>query len=152
MRHQIRTNEVLRAAVYPVLGVLAVLAILLLAPQPSEAQGGTPEATPAGYSQCDPVNAPELCLPGDDNRDGVIDEDESGWDCRTMGNRLCGPENAQGVLPGDYSLGVWLPHPSVPLEAPEDLGPEDLTVCREVNGEWVSAATPTLGLPCAWER
>ncbi|GBQ04367.1 hypothetical protein SSP531S_58610 [Streptomyces spongiicola] len=27
---------------------------------------------------------------GDDNRDGVVDEDESGWDCRTMGNRLCG--------------------------------------------------------------
>ena len=29
---------------------------------------------------------------GDDNRDGVVDEDESGWDCRTMGNRLCGPQ------------------------------------------------------------
>ncbi|MFI8206661.1 hypothetical protein [Streptomyces sp. NPDC085937] len=27
---------------------------------------------------------------GDDNRDGRIDEDESGWDCRTMGNRQCG--------------------------------------------------------------
>nr|WP_296763894.1 hypothetical protein [Rhodococcus sp. (in: high G+C Gram-positive bacteria)] len=27
---------------------------------------------------------------GDDNSDGVIDEDESGWDCSTMGNRLCG--------------------------------------------------------------
>ena len=29
-------------------------------------------------------------LPGDDNRDGVIMEDESGWDCRTMGNKVCG--------------------------------------------------------------
>jgi hypothetical protein len=28
---------------------------------------------------------------GDDNRDGIVDEDESGWDCRTMGNRVCGP-------------------------------------------------------------
>ncbi|WP_409473551.1 hypothetical protein [Streptomyces sp. HC307] len=28
---------------------------------------------------------------GDDNRDGVVDEDESGWDCHTMGNRKCGP-------------------------------------------------------------
>ncbi|MFJ4342640.1 hypothetical protein [Streptomyces sp. NPDC088915] len=30
-------------------------------------------------------------LTGDDNRDGRIDEDESGWDCRSMGNRQCGP-------------------------------------------------------------
>ena len=28
---------------------------------------------------------------GDDNGDGVIMEDESGWDCATMGNRICGP-------------------------------------------------------------
>ncbi|MFE9993464.1 hypothetical protein [Streptomyces avermitilis] len=28
---------------------------------------------------------------GDDNRDGMVDEDESGWDCHTMGNRKCGP-------------------------------------------------------------
>ncbi|MEU8911731.1 hypothetical protein [Streptomyces nigrescens] len=27
---------------------------------------------------------------GDDNRDGRIDEDEQGWDCHTMGNRLRG--------------------------------------------------------------
>ncbi|MFJ4908541.1 hypothetical protein ACIQCR_16820 [Streptomyces sp. NPDC093249] len=33
---------------------------------------------------------------GDDNGDGFVDEDESGWDCRTMGNRLCGPS---GVPP-----------------------------------------------------
>ena len=29
-------------------------------------------------------------IAGDDNRDGVIDEDESGWNCATMGNRVCG--------------------------------------------------------------
>ncbi|MFB6505560.1 hypothetical protein ACFC07_22285 [Streptomyces sp. NPDC056099] len=29
---------------------------------------------------------------GDDNRDGRVDEDESGWDCRTMGNRTCGTD------------------------------------------------------------
>ncbi|MEP9391146.1 hypothetical protein ABLE94_02655 [Gordonia sp. VNK1] len=29
-------------------------------------------------------------VPGDDNGDGIIDEDESGWDCATMGNRICG--------------------------------------------------------------
>lgn len=41
-------------------------------------------------------------LIGDDNSDGLILEDESGWDCRTMGNRICGPGNAQGVAPGYY--------------------------------------------------
>lgn len=29
-------------------------------------------------------------LKGDDNHDGVIDEDESGWNCHTMGNKQCG--------------------------------------------------------------
>lgn len=29
---------------------------------------------------------------GDDNGDGRVDEDETGWDCRTMGNRLCGAD------------------------------------------------------------
>lgn len=36
---------------------------------------------------------------GDDNRDGVVDEDESGWDCRTMGNRQCGhPVECRGEV------------------------------------------------------
>ncbi|MEU3502621.1 hypothetical protein ABZ726_18285 [Streptomyces hundungensis] len=34
-------------------------------------------------------------LTGDDNGDGRIDEDESGWDCRTMGNHVCGPVPAE---------------------------------------------------------
>ncbi|OZE26180.1 hypothetical protein CH262_08380 [Rhodococcus sp. 05-2255-1e] len=28
---------------------------------------------------------------GDDNADGAIDEDESGWSCTIDGNRRCGP-------------------------------------------------------------
>ncbi|MER7497087.1 hypothetical protein ABT033_31380 [Streptomyces pharetrae] len=32
---------------------------------------------------------------GDDNRDGVVDEDESGWDCHRMGNRRCGSAPAR---------------------------------------------------------
>jgi hypothetical protein len=31
-----------------------------------------------------------VTLVGDDNRDGYVDEDESGWICHTMGNRICG--------------------------------------------------------------
>lgn len=27
---------------------------------------------------------------GDGNRDGVVMEDESGWNCHTMGNQVCG--------------------------------------------------------------
>lgn len=33
-------------------------------------------------------------LPGDDNLDGIIDEDESGWNCATMGNKICGPDKS----------------------------------------------------------
>lgn len=29
-------------------------------------------------------------LVGDDNHDGIVMEDESGWDCTTMGNLRCG--------------------------------------------------------------
>jgi hypothetical protein len=29
---------------------------------------------------------------GDSNGDDRIDEDEPGWDCRTMGNRVCGTD------------------------------------------------------------
>ena len=39
------------------------------------------------------VAGPDCGDPGDDNGDGWIMEDESGWDCRTMGNRLCGPQS-----------------------------------------------------------
>ncbi|BDY27534.1 hypothetical protein [Mycolicibacterium mageritense] len=44
-------------------------------------------AAPA-LAQPDPL--PTSPLIGDDNHDGVIDEDESGWDCTTMGNQICG--------------------------------------------------------------
>jgi hypothetical protein len=39
---------------------------------------------------------------GDDNADGRIDEDESGFDCRVMGNLRCGP----GALLPDGSLAA----------------------------------------------
>lgn len=41
--------------------------------------------------------------PGDDNCDGVIEEHEAGWDCRTMGERICEPGNVRGFPPGDYN-------------------------------------------------
>ena len=48
---------------------------------------------------------------GDDNADGVITEDESGWSCVDDGNRICGPDNAQGVPAGYYDEGGVLIDP-----------------------------------------
>lgn len=48
-------------------------------------------------------------------------EDDPGWDCRTMGNRTCGPTNTQGVPAGLYRDGqlaaawdqAWYGHPEL---------------------------------------
>ena len=69
-------------------------------------------AAPHGTAQPDTVDhydayAAEV---GDDNADGRIDEDESGFDCRVMGNRICGPgailPDGTSAIPGDYTT-VW---------------------------------------------
>lgn len=67
----------------------------------------------------DPKSAPKA-LQGDDNGDGRIDEDESGWDCTSMGNGQCGkalesPKVAcrgqAGADPGDLNRNGWVdPH------------------------------------------
>ncbi|MEU6632908.1 hypothetical protein ABZ905_32180 [Streptomyces parvus] len=69
-------NRVSAAAVAA--GLVALLALALLA---------TVNATARSADS----PAPTITVTGDDNRDGTVDEDETGWDCRTMGNRLCGP-------------------------------------------------------------
>lgn len=44
---------------------------------------------------------------------GVITEDDPRWDCRTMGNRVCGPANGQGVIAGQYGPdGLIIPWPA----------------------------------------
>ena len=37
---------------------------------------------------------------GDDNGDGIVMEDESGWSCVDNGDRRCGPGNDNGVAAG----------------------------------------------------
>lgn len=32
-----------------------------------------------------------------------VEEDDPAWNCRTMGNRICGPGNSNGVTPGIYT-------------------------------------------------
>lgn len=55
------------------------------------------------------TSSPAFASPiaGDDNADGIITEDESGWDCTTMGNGVCGPGN--GVQAGQYGNGNLVP-------------------------------------------
>jgi hypothetical protein len=48
---------------------------------------------------------------GDDNGDGVVMEDESGWSCVDDGNKVCGPGNPQGVPAGRYDEGGVLIDP-----------------------------------------
>lgn len=65
---------------------------------------GASDATPTDFATAPTVTQADVVeayndgwtdgradLMGDDNRDGYVDEDESGWDCATMGNRQCGP-------------------------------------------------------------
>ncbi|MET8717418.1 hypothetical protein ABZV52_30080 [Streptomyces sp. NPDC004735] len=47
-----------------------------------------------------PAPSASTIAPGDDNADGRIEEDESGWNCATMGNRQCGPDLA-AALPAE---------------------------------------------------
>ena len=54
---------------------------------------------------------PTLPEVGDDNADGIITEDESGWSCVDMGNKVCGPDNSNGVPAGRYDEGGVLIDP-----------------------------------------
>jgi hypothetical protein len=66
---------------------VAVLAMIALSPSaPAQAQS----TAPATMAQ---PTAP------------AITEDSPAWDCRTMGNGLCGPGNANGATPGYYRGG-----------------------------------------------
>ena len=59
-------------------------------------------ASPAPHSISYPDLAPvptPAPVAGDDNGDGYVAEDESGWDCATMGNRVCGPAVWEGPVP-----------------------------------------------------
>ncbi|WP_404949084.1 hypothetical protein HFP70_35465 [Streptomyces sp. ARC14] len=67
--------------------VAAAVAAGLLAVAASLPSAGDGVAAPPRTAALDVAYAP-----GDDNRDGRVDEDESGWDCRSMGNGLCGAD------------------------------------------------------------
>lgn len=70
-----------------IITALSALAIVL----------GAGTATAEVHAPLTCTDAPEYMpygacgLYGDDNGDGYVDEDESGWNCATMGNKVCGP-------------------------------------------------------------
>ena len=41
----------------------------------------------------------------------AIQEDDPGWDCVSMGNRVCGPTNSQGIEAGCYNDAAQLVAP-----------------------------------------
>lgn len=56
----------------------------------------------------------------------AIQEDDPGWDCRTMGMRDCGPANTQGVTAGCYNdaaelVAVWPCHVVVNADGSADV-------------------------------
>lgn len=53
------------------------------------------------------TSAAPAILAGDDNRDGIIDEDESGWNCETMGNGICGPADYSIDECANYTIGSF---------------------------------------------
>lgn len=76
---------------------------------------------------------------GDDNGDGRIEEDESGWDCSTMGNRQCGPDVTGAVV-------------AVPVECEHNDAPMDVfRLCQDVAAQpaygWTNPDGSQVGIP-----
>jgi hypothetical protein len=70
----------------------AVLAIATATPPTQSTQPTQkPHTTEQWLQTYSPTQGIVTPAPGDDNGDGTIDEDESGWNCHTMGNGICGP-------------------------------------------------------------
>ncbi len=73
--------------------------------------------------------SPGLAVPSDGSAvfpTSRIGEDESGWDCRADGNRMCGPGNSQGVISGCYDdagalVSVWPCHVVVNADGSADV-------------------------------
>ena len=55
------------------------------------------------------IAAATLTLPAPTASAAPVTEDSASWDCRTMGNQVCGPTNDQGVVAGQYADGLLVP-------------------------------------------
>lgn len=77
---------------------IITIAIAILTPAP------TGSATP------DFILTPAI-VAGDENNDGIIDEDEIGWNCETMGNQICGTvdnslDECVNYAPGSLTIAI----------------------------------------------
>ena len=83
--------------------IVAALAMLIAEPQTDGPATGTDT-----YEYVNEPGVPGFDLyaweVGDDNADGIIEEDESGWECTTMGNTICGP----WIDPAAWDLGAYV--------------------------------------------
>ncbi|MFJ4988674.1 hypothetical protein ACIP9H_33355 [Streptomyces sp. NPDC088732] len=86
-------------------------------------------ATLTGSSPAAPAPAAGVStvLPGDDNGDGRIEEDESGFKCATMGNGHCGTIRVRGDLPTGTVVAVPLECQGAPARV--------LTLCATVEAQ-----------------
>ena len=80
--------------------IVAVSSMMLAEPPTATAQPDTEYVNEPGVPNFD-LYAWEV---GDDNADGVITEDEYGWNCATMGNMICGPS----IDPAAWDLGAYV--------------------------------------------
>ncbi|MCD9903194.1 hypothetical protein LUR56_31075 [Streptomyces sp. MT29] len=85
--------------------------------------------------------------PGDDNRDGRIDEDESGWDCTAMGNRLC----AADAAPGGEGEVIAAPAECDYSDAPMDVYRLCVTVGAQPAYDWTNPDGSKVGIPAGSE-
>lgn len=83
--------------------------------------------------------------PGDDNADGIIDEDESGWDCRTMGNRQCGPDPLVAAYNGGWQAGEGDFRDGSKPTPPDAIGDSDDPVTVAWNDGWIDGQADLLG-------
>ncbi|MEU5748156.1 hypothetical protein ABZ804_21790 [Streptomyces sp. NPDC047726] len=101
---------------------------------------GAPAATPdSSTPRAD--RSTGITVTGDDNADGRVEEDESGWDCHTMGNRVCGPDT-----PGEGKVIA------APIECEGNDGPLDvyrlcLTVAAQPAYGWTNPDGSKVGIP-----
>lgn len=97
-----------------------------LAPLPSLEPSQTKALEPQSASKPKPKGM--TCVPGDDDCNGTIHEDESGWDCKAMGNHQCG--QTRYVQAED---GSWVPESFYDKPASKTLEPSG-KACRGKPG------------------
>jgi hypothetical protein len=130
----------------------------------SEALYGDLSLAPVGST---PLDCEALTEPADSSDEtpavapsavpaAAVQEDEPGFDCRTNGNRTCGPDNADGVAPGCYVDGQlaepWWPGMYGRWINCGPITPYDEEQQARLDGEVAQVCSPNAqgGVTCDW--